>query len=485
MNVISAQDIVMPDLPDGPLLVAVSGGADSVALLNILHRLIKPAADALIVAHFHHGIRGDEADRDAEAVRRLAIQLGLPCLLGRANIPNIAAHTGESLEMAARRLRHDFLQEAAISHHCTAIATGHTADDQLETLFLRLARGTSLRGAGGMRPISEIPGAVPLIRPLINLRHAQLCAWLEAESIPWHEDSTNADDHIARNRIRHGMTAAFESDMGSQAVTAATRSMALFRDDCALLDSMARDKARDCTLSATSLALTELRKQPLPLFRRILADWLYHAGLQPEFVSLSIIDRVERLCDGVDRGTIEATIGGGWLVRRCNGILDVVAPTSDETNRPNKIPSDLSFTIPPSDASYGPVQLAPDAPALLVCLSPTGSLVKSRRASPLMLPLSCCLSATAVAGRLTLRAPQPGDRISPVGSGMTQKISDILTNLKIPRTRRQEVPLLVREDGRVVWLPGYAVDESVAVRENRNSIQIRLIASDAQQKDAK
>ena len=336
-----------------------------------------------------------------------------------------------------------------------------------------------------MRPFSEIPGNVPIIRPLINLRHAQLCDWLESASIPWHEDSTNADDCIARNRIRHGVTAAFESDMGPQSVTAAIRSMSLFRDDCALLDSMARDQSRACTLSSTSLSLTELRKQPLPLFRRILADWLYHAGLPPEFVSLSVIDRVERLCDGADRGTLDATIGGGWLVRRCNGILDVVAPPSTESNRPHEIPSELSFAVPPGDASWGPVQLALEAPVLRVCLSRGGSLVKTRRSSPLELPLSCCLSANAIGGRLTLRAPRPGDRISPVGSGMTQKVSDILTNLKIPRTRRQAVPLLVHEDGHVIWFPGYAVDESAAVRDNENLIQVRLIALGLQQKDAK
>ena len=175
-------------LRSAPLCVAVSGGADSVALLHSLVRLrawlgAKPPF-GLAAAHFHHGIRGAEADADADFVADLCASLGVPLRTGRGDVPAESARTGESPEMAARRLRHAFLRDACGG---SAVATGHTLDDQAELFFLRLHRGAGLDGLGGMAPFAPAgaDGRPARLRPLLGMRHAALCAFLRAEGLTW------------------------------------------------------------------------------------------------------------------------------------------------------------------------------------------------------------------------------------------------------------------------------------------------------------
>lgn len=471
---ISNDALQVPALPDGPVLVAVSGGADSTALLHLLHRRLDPARHPLVVAHLHHGIRGSEADEDARFVETLTQGLGLTCVFGREEVPAEAERTGESIEMAARRLRHDFLRRTAAAEGCVAIATGHTADDQIETLLLRLARGTSLRGVGGIKPAAAPrAGGVPVIRPLLGLRHAQLCAWLVAESLPWREDVTNAADDAVRNAVRHHVVPAFEKALGAAAVPSALRSMALLREDDAYLQSLADAAAGACAVEGGGLRVVSLQAQPLPLFRRIVATWLYDAGLDSADVSLTALDRVGALCAGSEAGTRDATLGGGWIVRRCNGALSALPPASPQDALREAFCA--RFAIPAAATTLGPFRLAPDAPAFFVRFSPGPLIRQPRSASPLALPQACTIDA-ALAGRIAvLRPPRPGDRVAPAGSGITQKLSDILTNLKVPRARRSHVPVLALEDGTVLWLPGHAVAEAAAVRGGRSGIQIELV----------
>ncbi len=471
---VTAPDIVLPNISDGAILVAVSGGADSIALLNVLFRSLNPARHPLVVAHFHHGIRGAEADGDAESVSTMAKSLGLRFLSDHADIPSIAKQTGESEEMAARRLRHEFLQKAARSEGCVAIATGHTADDQIETLFLRLARGTSLRGAGGIRQLAGAPDAIPLIRPLLHLRHTEICDWLVAESIPWREDSTNANHDIQRNRIRQRVVTAFEEAMGAQAVTSTLRSMSVFRDDNDLLDALAAERLLACKTPEGALRVAPLSSLPLPLFRRTISTWLFEAGLDPERVTLSTVSRIEALCSGPEQGTRHASVGDGWKTRRCNGLLEIVLPAEAINPAESDGVELLHLRIPSSDAVLGPLRMSSRGRECYLHVFHGCATQRPKRQSPLDFPVSCSISASAASHELVLRPPQAGDRISPAGSGITQKISDILTNLKIPRDRRREVILLAKPDGRILWLPGFAVDESAAVKSGETSIQLML-----------
>ena len=186
----------------GSGVVAVSGGADSVALLHGL--MLAPSSQPLVVAHFNHQLRGAASDTDAAFVQQLAANCGLPFHIGSADVAAIASQTRGNLEATARKLRYDWLTQVAIDTGANWIATGHTADDQAETILHRLIRGTGLQGLRGIavkRVLSEQTGLL-LIRPILTVTRADVVAFLREQNIAHIEDATNADLAFTRNRIR-------------------------------------------------------------------------------------------------------------------------------------------------------------------------------------------------------------------------------------------------------------------------------------------
>jgi tRNA(Ile)-lysidine synthase len=182
------------DVGRGAGVVAVSGGADSVALLRCL---VAVRTGPLTVAHFNHKLRGDESDRDAAFVGEWAASFKLPFRLGEADVATIASETGENLEATARRLRYDWLNEVANDVGAAWIATGHTADDQAETLLHRLVRGTGIQG---LRGIAGRRGRI--VRPFLRVTRAEVLELLRELNLPHREDASNSDPRFTRNRIR-------------------------------------------------------------------------------------------------------------------------------------------------------------------------------------------------------------------------------------------------------------------------------------------
>ena len=308
--------------------MAVSGGADSVALLHTLVRLRawlggRPPY-GLVAAHFHHGIRGAEADADAAFVADLCASLRVPLATGRGDVPAEAARTGESEEMAARRLRHAFLAATAAERGAEALATGHTLDDQAELFFLRLKRGASARGLSGMRPSEPASGSSPArVRPLLRVRHAALADWLRAEGLAWREDTTNASDDADRNRIRHRVLPAVLDAFGPAFLSTLARSMDLLRDDADLLDALAT--APGATEGPIQHSAFSIQHSP-PLLRRRIAAALYAAGVDPEAVTLDAIERIRRLVAAHRGGAVP--LGGGVSARVRRGEIRIERPSS-------------------------------------------------------------------------------------------------------------------------------------------------------------
>jgi tRNA(Ile)-lysidine synthase len=212
--------------PGDRVCAAVSGGADSVAMLLLLQEANRLPRNALGVglsaAHVHHGIRGAEADGDREFVRELCERLEVPLRIHEADVPRrLAARRAEgepeTLEEAARNTRYEFFRELIFSGHANVIATAHTLDDQAETVLMKLLRGAWTEGLGGIFPVVEIAGrqgepraagaasllSGRIIRPVLHTRRADLRAWLEVRSQGWREDSSNQDEAYTRNRLRH------------------------------------------------------------------------------------------------------------------------------------------------------------------------------------------------------------------------------------------------------------------------------------------
>jgi len=205
---------------DVNVAVAVSGGPDSVALLHAIHKLKQRAGGrgALFVAHYNHGWRGAESDADEEFVKRLSATWGLSCVCGRPS-----AARGMSSEESARNLRYGFLVAAANERGARYLATGHTADDQAETVLHHLFRGTGLRGLAGMPPYRRLSESLTLIRPFLFTRRQTLLDYLRRHRLDFRQDVTNADTRFRRNWIRHELLPKIEREYRSSAADAICR----------------------------------------------------------------------------------------------------------------------------------------------------------------------------------------------------------------------------------------------------------------------
>lgn len=254
--------------PGTRVLLAVSGGSDSVALLWLMKELADEGRVEIAgVAHFNHQLR-DAASSDEAFCRALAARAGHEFLLGTADVRGRAKHDSVSIEDAARRERYAFLRDMAVGTGATRIATGHTRDDQAETFLLKLARGAGLTGLGGIYPSRDA-----LIRPLLDQRRGELRGYLQRRGETWVEDETNADIANLRNRVRHVLMPQLEAAFGESVHDAIARAAALAAEDAAWLDAEAgRLFASMSNPRPGGIGFPDvsLRALPLPLVRRLL-----------------------------------------------------------------------------------------------------------------------------------------------------------------------------------------------------------------------
>ncbi len=297
--------------------MGVSGGADSVALLHLLHRA---GFRNLVVCHLDHQLRGRSSTADARFVERLAAKLCLVCESARRDVREMMKHSGESMETAARRARHEFLADCARKHRCKRVLLAHHADDQAETVLWNLLRGS--HGLKGMRDEQEITVdgfKLELIRPLLDSRRADLVAWLRANRLKWREDASNLEAVAVRNRLRHEALPLLAEISGRDPVEALIRGARDTNEreemECELLQQA---KLLD---PQGRLHLGALRSQPPPLRRRAIAEFLTSHGIGD--IDRALLDRALALLDPAAAPAIN--LPSGRQLRRRAGRL-FVAP---------------------------------------------------------------------------------------------------------------------------------------------------------------
>ncbi len=443
--------------------LAVSGGADSVALLHLLAPHCRAAGIAPVVLHLDHGWRGAASAADLEFVRQLAADAGLPCRTGRPRPET--RRKKKSPEMAARDLRLGFYRACAAIEKLDAIATGHQADDVVETLLLRLARGAGAAGLSGLRPLSEIEvggASLRLVRPLLEARREELRQWLRARSLTWREDASNGDTAIARNAVRLRLLPLLEQAWRGRFAHGAAQSAGILRAEDAMLEELAAAWLRARSRSGT-LRLDLLLAEPLALRRRVLRAWLLARGCSQAMGFAT----VERLLEKAARaGDWSLTLPGELLLRCRDGQLLPPAITP-----PVMLRGEIALPVP-GVAELGDVRAsAALGPGVARALRPIGAL-----------PASCSLAPEALAGKaLVLRMRRAGDRIAPLGLRGSRKLQDILVDAKVPVELRDRLPLLCC-DGAPIWIPGYRVARAFAVRDSRRAaVQVsfeRIVSGD-------
>lgn len=261
---LAAQDAWPPEQwQEVGVLLAVSGGLDSVALLSVMAANKAGGAGQLTVGHFHHGLRSS-ADEDQALVESLCRKYDLPLFLGRANIKQQAEAAGDGVEAAARAARYAFLLETAEQTGARYVATAHNADDQAETVLHHIIRGTGLAGLSGMSPARALSGAVTLVRPLLPFRREALAAYAHDLGLEYREDETNFDTRFTRNRLRHDLLPKLRDDYNVNIVESLLRLSGLAGEAQRVIDQQVRElevnlqtSDNECRINAPALAATE------------------------------------------------------------------------------------------------------------------------------------------------------------------------------------------------------------------------------------
>jgi len=446
------------------VVVGVSGGPDSTALLHVLAELRDALPLSMHVAHFDHRLRPD-SPKDAAFVAAMSRALGLPHHEGAGETRRYAEQMHLSVEDGARRLRYEYLASVARAADAQAVATGHTLDDQAETVLMRLFRGSGLRGLGGIPPVRML-GSVRLVRPLLEVPRADIEAYLRARGLSWREDPTNRDPAILRNHIRMVVLPAIEGHNPSVRQTLA-RLAGLLRDEAAALDELAAPLIAEVLsgeLDAVRIAREPFGRLPVALQRLALRSAVHRVRGNVDAIAFVHIEEARRL---VLEGQVGAVVElpGGIRVARLSGAVEVTTQPAEGAGGPREYRLDVPGRV-----------VAPEFGVYLVAdvanASPQGVRSRINRADAEEIMIDEARAGPV----LILRGPRPGDRFAPSGmGGRTKKLSDYLSDEKVPRHRRRFVPVLTTAEGEVLWIVGMRAAESARVGAEATRM-VRIVA---------
>jgi len=443
--------------PGDLVLVAISGGPDSTALVHALHTLREDLECRLHLAHLNHELRGQESTDDAAFVEQMARSLDLPLVTRSAGDALVHRSKDVSLEEAARQLRYEFLEDTAASLGALRIATGHTADDQAETVLMRLVQGAGPSGLAGIRPVRG--GRV--IRPLLRCRSAEITAYVAQLGVRPRADSTNQDPAFVRNRIRHRLLPLIEREFNPNIVETLGRLASVEDRVSRFLEGLAEDALGRLAVRSPGrigLALGGFRDYDIALRAFILRAAVGEVRGRLTDVSHEHILAVLGLAERRETPFRQVQLPGSWVARLEPGLL-VLAKEDADTE-----PSPQEIAVP------GVTRLASFGLEMETSLVPRAEI--GDRATE---PHLALFDWDALRPPLRVRRWRRGDRFCPAGMRGTKKLQDFFVDTKIPRPVRSRTPLVV--DGETIhWVVGYRTSESSRIRSRtRRVLQMRAV----------
>jgi tRNA(Ile)-lysidine synthase len=440
--------------PGDHVIVGVSGGADSVALLCVLLSLRKKWDLTLTAAHLNHMLRGAQARREAEFVRELAGRSSVQCIIEERDVRACKEQSGASLQEAARMVRYRFFCELRERLGAQKVALGHTANDQAETLLLWLLRGTSGAGLSGIPPVRD--GV--FIRPLIKVPRAEIEAYLAGQQIPYVPDTSAAEPHYVRNRIRHDLMPRLAHDYNPRIVQTLNRLAELVRGDNEILEHIVREIVDPVLASreehGVSVPVAAVRKYPEPLQGRIIKAVI--AGLKggSQGIYSVHVEAVRRLLEKAGRSR-KVQLPAGWsVIREYERLMftqgkPVLKPYF---YRVNGVPARVSIAEIGRDLVLSMENLQGPADKLLTREKNIDFLDYDE----IQLPL-------------TVRTWRPGDRFNPLGLGGSKKLKDFFIDNKISPQQRRAIPLLLSGDT-IAWVGGLRIDDRYRLKETTRRV---------------
>ena len=445
-----------------PLLVAVSGGVDSMVLLHVLHQLARRNDWRLSVAHLNHLLRGRSSDADERLVCRTAEKLQLPIIIERADVRAFARAHKLSVEMAARKLRHDFLARAAAQRQIPSITLAHHADDQLELFFLRLLRGSGGAGLAGMKWRSPSPSnpKIDLVRPLLDQSKSALHAYASERKIRFREDASNAWLDIKRNRIRHELLPLLRKHYQPALNRTIFRVMEIVGAESEFVTEAALNwlEAAAETSDKERPSKIENRAPKRVLFRRVSFEEL-PVAVQRRCLQLQILrhgvpadfELVEKLRQS--RAGVPPALGSTTLLRDSSGILHLQESQHADFNAGSV---ELHLRDRAGEITFDGIKAQ--------------WRIESKKglSTPKNAPREEFFDADKVGSPILLRHWQPGDRFQPIGLSQLVKVQDFFTNQKVPRNQRRKLVLAATAQGEIFWVEDLRISERFKLTKSTN-----------------
>jgi tRNA(Ile)-lysidine synthase len=456
--------------PRTRVVVALSGGSDSVALAHLLREL--EAANELTVAglaHFNHQLRA-HADRDEQFSVSTAAAIGRPILVAREDVRLRAGRERRSIEDAAHAARHEFFDRALAHFDADRVAVGHTRDDQAETFLLRLLRGAGPKGLAAMHPRRG-----HVIRPLLECRRVDLRAYLDERGVQYIEDETNNDVSIPRNRVRAELLPLIRARFNPAIVDVLADQAELARADWQWMESQLENLEPETREPGTlepgtlDLDIRALARSPLALRR--LAVWkamtLAASGrpvsfrhveaalqlIEADTDGLASVPDVEPADKSIDApGQIVDRVGSRLVLRR-----KAVAPTVGLFRYGLPVPGEVALP----EAGY-------IVSAEAMAAGTGGEALRATAGNG----AAAVIRMDSWTGLLSVRNRRPGDRFRPLGLDGQKKLQDFLVDRKVARHVRDGVPLVVDESDRIVWVAGHSIDEAFRVTDASQAVVI-------------
>lgn len=424
--------------------VAVSAGADSVALLRVLLELRHELGCILSVVHLHHQLRAAEADADAAFVQQLAVAHSLEFHSTRADVATIASDHKLSIEAAGRRARLDYFAALVASNKLDLVATAHSADDQAETVLLKFLRGAGTRGLAGIYPVSQQRTAsgdsVTLIRPLLDVTRPEIETYLRALHQPWREDATNQSPEFLRNRVRHELLPLLAREYNPSIREALATSANIAREEQDFWDVTTSNVLPDLRTDTQNIDVSRFLTMHMALQRRVLK------ALAPRELDFAHIELAREFILAAQAGERELARGVTLRLQRStageHSFKFVVAPSPEPSS-----PADYTFELPIPGEITLPARNS-RLVARLVEHAPYGS----------------ALDVSLTGHSLTIRNWRAGDRFQPLGRGVG-KVKDFFQQLHVPANARSTWPV-AELDGEIVWVLSLPVSARFATKSS-------------------
>jgi tRNA(Ile)-lysidine synthase len=427
------------------ILVAVSGGLDSMVLLHLLCALAAKHRWELTLAHFNHQLRGRSSNADEQLVRKAAAALKLPVVVGRANVRKFTRKSGLSIEMGARRLRHEFLARATKERGIRIVALAHHADDQVELFFLRVLRGAGGEGLAGMKWCSPSPanGEISLIRPLLDVTKDELRDFARQRKIHFREDRTNALLNAPRNRIRNELLPLLRRKYQPGLTRAVLRLMEIVGAEAEVVGETAKQWLKETGRDGPP-GRPRTPRRGVPTFEKLPVA-VQRRALQLQLASLNVasdFDLVEGLRQSADLPiSINSKLS---VLRDAKGIVKLESVPLIGFNS-NKHAVNLKGRA--GKMVFGGMRIR-----WRLDIGGRFSLPHGQKAREFF-------DADKIGNKITLRHWRTGDRFRPIGFESSSKLQDLFTNAKIPRARRHGLIVAEADNGEVFWVEGLRMGE--------------------------